>query len=71
MGFDVIVERSLPMRSRLAVSTIRAPILMETHPQGRELGAGRRLRLGDGVAQSEHQPGGPGMQHEPHLVGER
>jgi hypothetical protein len=45
--------------------------LDETHPQGRELGASQRLRLGNGVAQSEHQPEGPGMQYEPHLVGER
>ena len=36
----------------------------------RELGGGQRLRFGDGVTDSQHQPVGGGVQHEAHLVGE-
>ena len=44
--------------------------LEQAHPQGRELGGRERMRLGDGVAQSQQQPVGSGVQHETHLIGE-
>ena len=43
--------------------------LQQLFAQGRELGDGERMGLGDGVAQ--HHPIGGGVQNEPHLIGER
>src|ERR1035437_9515743 len=45
--------------------------LDQAHAQSGELGCGERLRAGDGVTDGQQQPVGGGVQHEPHLVGER
>ena len=43
----------------------------ETEAERFELGVGEVLDLGDGVADSEHQPVGGGVQDQPDLIGER
>src|SRR4051794_22051046 len=45
--------------------------LDQAEPHRLELGARQRLQLGNGVAQSQQQPIGGGVQHEAHLIGER
>ena len=38
--------------------------LDQAHPQGGELGGGKRLRPGDGIAEFEHQPIGAGCEQQ-------
>ena len=45
--------------------------LQKPQADGGELGGGKRVSLGDGVLDREHQPIGSGVQNKPHLVGER
>ena len=45
--------------------------LQKPEADGRELGLGQRVGLGDGGAYGEDQPISGGVQDEPHLIGER
>ena len=58
-------------RTRLAVSMTRAAILIRRRRKVRELGPRQVARRGNGVADSEHQPIGAGVQDEAHLIGDR
>lgn len=57
-------------RTRLANSTTRAAILSSLRQCG-ELRLGEIARFGNGVADSEHQPIGGGVEDEANLIGER
>ena len=59
------------MRTRVAFSTTRAPILSRRSLRVAKLCTGERRGAGDGIAEREHQPVGCGVEHQPELVGER
>ena len=58
------------MRTRVAVSMMRAAILSRRMRRVVNWASGERLRLGDGVTHGQHQPVGGGVQHEADLIGE-
>lgn len=53
------------MRTRIGLDDAGGD-LDQAQPQGGDLGIGQRLRLGDRVAQGQHQPVGGGMQQQAH-----
>ena len=58
-------------RTRVAVSMMRAAILIRRSRRVANSAPGQRLRLGDRVAHHEHQPVGGGVQQQAHLIGQR
>ena len=57
------------MRTRPAVSRIRAPIFRSLMLRVANLALAWTVGLWDGVAESEHQPVCGGVQNQAHLIG--